>query len=563
MLTSAYYGAIPRSLREELMGQLARKAETAEGAERADYLVSLMTAKLLQNNITREEFTITLTQAARLGSIHAKWALNAWIFALPAEEQSSEACERNKWILELVIGEQAGTLRLIGKIQQAIPDLLSRTPLFEDLRAELRAGSYVVQLAPDLGISPFALAMQAIADGNTRRLRRVVESHMDTVLSERWEGHTLLHVAARFDQPESALSLVREYNANIDLLTDDGLTALALATIYGNSDTMYALVNAGANIQYVLTPRILRLVANDGLRSTLRELEDMFRAQTDLRGIERYRRQNAGEAELISIHDFLNCDVPAELDDQPPLEPKFSPLCAAIVGDNTACLQTLLEMGCSTTIYAPFTSRSTIASQSVVFRLAPIHLAASQLRPWHLAILIHHGKDPELRTDDEHRQVPLHLACTAYQKVVYKYPNFASADRQLPSPDEIDPAYMISTRLFMIRILVEAYGADVDAQDAKGRTALFFCMAMPHCLPIMQYLVHELKADVRVKDYIGQTCLHHAAALCPEPEYLEFCIAVGCEISERDHDGATPLVYAERRDNNCFAQVLREHGAVI
>jgi hypothetical protein len=44
---------------------------------------------------------------------------------------------------------------------------------------------------------------------------------------------------------------------------------------------------------------------------------------------------------------------------------------------------------------------------------------------------------------------------------------------------------MIDRRLFMIRILVEAYGADVDAEDGKGRTALFFCMAMPHCLVAM------------------------------------------------------------------------------
>jgi hypothetical protein len=104
---------------------------------------------------------------------------------------------KEKWILDLVIEEQAGASRLIGKLQQAIPDLLSRTPLFEDLRAELRAGLYIFWLAPDLGISPFAHAMQAIADGNTSRLRRVVKSHMDIVLSERLQGCALLHVAAK------------------------------------------------------------------------------------------------------------------------------------------------------------------------------------------------------------------------------------------------------------------------------------------------------------------------------------------------------------------------------
>jgi hypothetical protein len=137
------------------------------------------------------------------------------------------------------------------------------------------------------------------------------------------------------------------------------------------------------------------------------------------------------------MHALLNCDVLAELDDQPSLEPKFSPLRAAIVGDNTACLQTLLEMGSSTTIYAPFASRSTITSESATFCLAPIHLAASQIRLCHFAILLHYSKDPELCTDDVHRQVPLRLACTTYRRVVYKYPDVASADQEFSSPDDI------------------------------------------------------------------------------------------------------------------------------
>ncbi|KAE8387089.1 hypothetical protein BDV23DRAFT_186661 [Aspergillus alliaceus] len=274
------------------------------------------------------------------------------------------------------------------------------------------------------------------------------------------------------------------------------------ALYFWQTETLDALINAGADIGYLFSPRILRLVANDGLALTLRMMKYLFEKRADLW---RTRHNTQQDRETIPVQAFLDYGIPDDLDDQPEPEPTLSSIFMAIMGSNTLCLQALVELGCSITQYCKFESGTTTGSESIVFSLAPIHLAASQLRPWHLALLLQHGDDPELRTDDEWKQVPLHLACVAYQKSTYKFPDAVTADSELVSSYELEPTDIINARLFMIQILVTVHRANVNTQDAIGRTALMVYMTMPYCLQVIEYLMHVLDAKVDIIDHLGQT----------------------------------------------------------
>ncbi|CAI7622993.1 unnamed protein product [Penicillium manginii] len=552
---------VPHSLQKELADELEHRALATKGIEKAEYLVALGISKARRREISIEEWWVILSEAAQKGSISAKWTIiHLESASFQPEKKPWKDCERNQWLLELVLLPEMRIGGLLTKLQQAVPDYLTESLLFEDLRDELLLLSAEEWPNPGLDETPFANAFRAIAAADTKRLRRILDDHRGKLLWEKQGGHTLLHYAAILGQHELALFLIREYEVDIDLETDDGATAISLAAIHRQTKTMNALVNAGANVQYILTPRVLRLVANDGFVSTLRLISEVFKARTV-----HQPTQHPGDPgpAAVKLQAFLDGDISSNLDKQSDSEPTFSPIFAAILGNNALCLQALLSMGCSTSRYMTVESRTTTGSACEMFSVTPIHLAASQLRPWHLTALLEYGVDPELRTDDEYKQVPLHLACVAYQRITYKFPDVVTGDMKFPPSDSVDITQMIAIRLFMINMLVKVYGAAVDAQDAIGRTALFFCMGMPHCLQVMQYLVRECEARINLKDHTGQTCLHHAALLSPDPTYIEFCIASGSTVNERDYAGATPLLYAEQREDKSFSQLLRSHGAFL
>lgn len=64
--------------------------------------------------------------------------------------------------------------------------------------------------------------------------------------------------------------------------------------------------------------------------------------------------------------------------------------------------------------------------------------------------------------------------------------------------------------LHIIKLLIEKYGANVEAIDYNGRTALHIACKYGH-LEVAQYLVDKAGVDVKAKNYVGINALHLAS----------------------------------------------------
>jgi ankyrin repeat protein len=440
-------------------------------------LESLGWLELFQSN----EFGLTprnfMLEAARSGSLSAKRTL---IFALGTiwGDAQPTITEQHDWVIESLLSDMPNYNDFIGQLKRNIPDLLTHNELFKELIDSLTILLHK-ESADGLCLDVtgcFDNAAYEIIQGNIHGLRRILSSN---VLEERSDGQALIHIASRFGKHEIALLLVREYDVDIDLLNDDGLTALSIAAISRQEQTATMLINAGADFRYLFDVRVLRLVANDGPQSILRSLAEYFEIWSQ------GQRESFNE-QPVDLGEFLNGNFSWNSHNESGEDPQCAPIFASILGNNIRCLWALLELGCSHTV--GLQSLSTSADGIVVndARMSPIHFAASQLRPWDLAILLQFGVNPQLPTDDNYRQVALHYACVASRNDTYKFPYGVSNSFVPSSEDAIEPTLLIRTRLLMVQILVKCYKADVNARDAHGRSALFFCMSSTDSLQIIE-----------------------------------------------------------------------------
>ena len=102
-------------------------------------------------------------------------------------------------------------------------------------------------------------------------------------------------------------------------------------------------------------------------------------------------------------------------------------------------------------------------------------------------------------------------------------------------------------------------GADVEAQDRTGSTALMYA-AEKNRLDLMQLFIDK-GADVNAKDRAGKTALMRSAGLQPARILLER----GADVNGRDNDGRTALMWAVTRTlaNEADIVVLLDAGAEI
>ncbi|MCC7037791.1 MAG: ankyrin repeat domain-containing protein [Alphaproteobacteria bacterium] len=88
--------------------------------------------------------------------------------------------------------------------------------------------------------------------------------------------------------------------------------------------------------------------------------------------------------------------------------------------------------------------------------------------------------------------------------------------------------------------LLLAYGADVNATDAQGRTALIEECRLDRRETIINHLLKN-NADVNAADYLKTTALHFLAAQDYGDDMIAPLVAAGANMNAQDWQGNTPL----------------------
>ena len=529
---------LPSSLKKIFINEAHQRLMTATEPEKTHYLLMLAYCESL-GYVSQEKGKMNyLLEAARLGSFLAKSGLLA-LSEAEKEEVDLKPQENMQWLYDTLLVRLSGKEQFINRVVSIVPTpslhlkILRRAFESEALRTRVIRKK---ALKTDDHSERNKLALDFAKEGDNSGLQALLKDSPKDLLELTVDGFSLLHVATEYGHPTVIQMLVQQFDVSSNLVTIDGDPPSVLALRAHDLDTLTALLSLGADHEAVLGAHTLRCIANYGGPRALRQISYF----TTLWNKTKRAREE------FPLKSFLDGEFSAYEEKIPDDEPEFPPIFASILGDNIRTLWTLLVMGSSATTTTEFSSGF----------LAPIHVAA-QLRPLHVAVLLHHGADPNQRTADKNKRTALQIACVAYSLPIYLYPRvtFASVLDDKNRLLGLQPEDYTDANMFAVQLLA-GYGADVNAQDWAGMTALAHCMSDERSLPVAELLVKHLGANLGIKDFRGLSCMHRVALHQSSTVLLDFCITQGLDVNEADIHGFTPLMLAVAARNLDLVRAL-------
>jgi ankyrin repeat protein len=229
----------------------------------------------------------------------------------------------------------------------------------------------------------------------------------------------------------------------------------------------------------------------------------------------------------------------------------------AVLSNDSAALETLLDGG-------------SMVDESDFMLGTALHHAAVDDNVESAKLLIAHGADVEAVSEQQGSR-PLHLAVDANSIKVLRLLIQVGAD--IESTDDLGqrPLYRAATRHpEAVEILLDS-GAEIDAREEVYHRTPLIVAAYKGCLGCARYLVRR-GADINARDDLGKTALWYAAtpsSYLPVggPQLIEFLAKNGADLEVRDKAGMTPLAWA--RNNGIgmdetfkeIAEILIDLGA--
>ncbi|RDL42485.1 uncharacterized protein BP5553_02464 [Venustampulla echinocandica] len=411
---------------------------------------------------------------------------------------------------------QSGYTELVRLLIEKKADMLHPNPrgftplnlcfdFAETAKALLDAGAVVDGCYSEYGCTPLILAASGNHINSVKVLLAANPSpdleikKTRTSISE--EGHTALTIATREDRVE-VVKLLLEAGANINHQTKRNCCALEYAICNNNVEMVRALMEYNPN---------LNLVDDDG--------------DTALHCI-----TSDGPVEMVKI--LVNGGADLEVFNKA----YRTPLAVAIMNDNVEVVKYLAKK-----------SQLNGAGGS---RGCPLHVACYWQKLEMAKILIDAGAD--VNKIDPGMGTPVHAACKCMspydpedqEEIISYLINQAGADITVvggPVGSSLNAACGWAS-LGVVKLIIEK-GAQIDVADVMGRVAIDF--AAGRSLDNFEAILNA-GADLEVRDKMGRGVLHWAA-VSGMVDVIERILSLSrCMVDQVDVDGWTPLLWAIR-----------------
>ncbi|PAA65091.1 hypothetical protein BOX15_Mlig030155g1 [Macrostomum lignano] len=393
------------------------------------------------------------------------------------------------------------------------------------------------------------------------------------------DGHnlTLVMLAGQFERHEMLMRLIKA-KADVDIQTEDGITALFIASQYGYNQVVETLVKAQAdvNLQQVDGGSPLYVAAQQGHQlvsdSLIRAIADV-----DLQELEGcsplYMASQLGHLHVVNSLVKAQADVNLKgANDE-------SPLYIASQNDHHQVVDSLIKAQADVNLQAihgisPLYISSQEGHQQVIDRLikaqadvnlqqadgcSPLYIAAQQGHPHVVNTLIAAQADVNLQDIDG--ASPLNIASQNDHVKVVDSLIRANADANLQDNNDCSPLYNASQEGHskIVDLLIKAQ-ADANLQRDTGESPLFISSRSGH-----QRVVDSLikaQADIDLQDDDGLSPLYIASKY-GHVKVVKTLIKAQADVNLQQDTGESPLFVASQNGHHRVVKLLIEAQADV
>ena len=361
----------------------------------------------------------------------------------------------------------------------------------------------------------------ACLKGQLDVVKDILENYILMSISDE-DGHTPLQAACLGNHQE-VISLLIDSGYDVNRQDNEGKTPLHI-TFENNepdlAETLITQFHADTEIRDMNYWTPLHTAIDRGFYTYSEQLSEKF-LQQDVDSEVRWIQLHAACAQENTQNVQLLLDARADVNRAS--SAGHTPLHIAVTKSNIDIVTLLLDQN------ADVNSRNSC-------HRTPLHIAVNKGEEPIIQKLLLWKADPALK--DEVGNTSLHLAV----KSEASKPGFLKAGACVTISDwSLFPASYSPCRIQLVQAIID-HGADVNAMNSRGQTALWFacCSGQTEFVKILL----DKGADPNIIDKNGESCLHAAVYGSCSAETIQNIINHGASVNAVNKDGATALLLA-------------------